>query len=110
MKTTGEFALSTNWDYAQLAKTASEHGGPQPYLDLVKDVAKGEGRTQGAAVGVVLTGLGIVAIKKVYGHMQDRKARKELAADAERELLRGMQDASDPTEPDPNAAIDHEGE
>jgi hypothetical protein len=107
METTGEIGLSASWDYAQLAKTASEHGGPQPYLGLVKDVAKGEGRAQGAAVGAVLTALGMVAGKKVYAHLQEWRARKELAADAERELLRGMQDASDPTEPDP-AAIDHE--
>ena len=40
------------WDYAQLAKTASEHGGPQKYIDEVADTNFSLGFNHGHDSGV----------------------------------------------------------
>lgn len=97
--------MSANWDYAQFTKTASEHGGPREYLDLAKGVAKGEGRAQGALAIATLTAACVVG-SKLHGYMQKRK---QLAAEAERELLEGMSEALPITEPGEDERSDQEG-
>ena len=93
--------MSSNWDDAQLARAASEHGGPQKYLDELKGGSKLEGRAQGLLVGVAIGGA--VAVKG-YDYL---KKRKELAAIAERELLERMEAASkgDDLAPDDDDAV-----
>jgi hypothetical protein len=88
--------MSSNWDYAQLARAASEHGGPQKYLDELKAGSKLEGRAQGLFVGVAIGGA--VAVKG-YDYL---KKRKELAAVAERKLLEGMQATTEAADPAPD--------
>lgn len=95
--------MSSDWDYAKLARAASEHGGPQKYLDQVKAGSKLEGRAQGLLVGVAIGGA--VAIKG-YDYL---KKRKELAVAAERELLERMEAATEgedraPGDDDPSDA------
>lgn len=89
--------MSANWDYAQLAKIASQNGGPQKYLDDLKAGSKFEGRAQGLLVGAVVA----VGVK---GY-DEWKKRKQLAAIAERKLLEGMQAAmeADGAAPDEHA-------
>ena len=89
--------MSANWDYAQLAKVASQNGGPQKYLDDLKAGSKFEGRAQGVAVGLAIGGA--VAVKG-YDYW---KKRKEIAAAAERALLEGMQAAPEGDDPAPDA-------
>lgn len=84
--------MSTNWDYAQLAKTAKSHGGPRQFLDAVKAGSKSEGRAQGLLVGVAIGGT--IAVTG-YDYLK----RKRLAAIAERELLHGMEAASEGDDP-----------
>jgi hypothetical protein len=79
--------MSADWDYAQMAKTASENGGPQAYLDSMKNGAKVDGRVQGLVVGAAV----VAACLKGYDYV---KKQRRLAADAERELLAGMEKAS----------------
>lgn len=100
--------MSADWDYAQLARTASKHGGPQEYLNFVKGVSKSEGRAQGATAGALLTVAAIGIGKKAHGFVRDYRARKALAAEAERELVEGMQAAS--IEPELDDEAPHEEE
>ena len=81
--------MSSSWDYAQLARAASEHGGPQKYLDEMKAGSKLEGRAQGLFVGVAI---GSAVAVKGYDYL---KKRKELAAIAERELLERIEAATE---------------
>jgi hypothetical protein len=90
--------MSANWDYAQLARTASENGGPQKYLNDLKAGSKFEGRAQGLLVGAVIAGC-----VKGYDHW---KKRKELAAIAESKLLEGMQAAMEVNGPAPDDHVD----
>lgn len=89
--------MSANWDYAQLAKVASQNGGPQKYLDDLKAGSKFEGRAQGVVVGLAVGGA--VAVKG-YDYW---KKRKETAAAAERALLEGMQAEREGDDPAPDA-------
>jgi hypothetical protein len=79
--------MSSSWDYAQLAKLASEHGGPGALLDDLKAGAKAEGRTQGLVIGLMI---GVAVATQVRAHLKKRK----LAEVAERELLHGIRGAS----------------
>ena len=84
--------MSSNWDYAQLARIASEHGGPQALLDHVKATVKFEGRVQGLVVGAI----GGALVSWGYAYV---KTRKERAAIAERAILRGIQASSEGDDP-----------
>ena len=75
--------MGADWDYAQMAKAASQNGGPQAYLDSMKHGAKVDGRVQGLVVGAALVGVCV----KGYDYI---KKQRRLAAEAERELLAGM--------------------
>lgn len=79
--------MGADWDYAQMAKTASQNGGPQAYLDSMKHGAKVDGRVQGLVVGAAL----VAACLKGYDYV---KKQRRLAAEAERELLAGMEKAA----------------
>lgn len=98
--------MSADWDYAQMAKTASEHGGPEAFLDFVKDVAKGEGRIQGLAIGTTAATVLGIGGTKAYGYWRAWQAKKALAAIAEDELLRGMNESLNLTEPGPENETD----
>lgn len=76
-------AMGADWDYAQLARTASQNGGPLAYLDSMKHGAKVNGRVQGLVVGAAL----VAACLKGYEY---NKNKRRLAAVAEQELLAGM--------------------
>lgn len=94
--------MSANWDYALMAKAASEHGGPQAYLDSMKNGAKVDGRVQGLVVGAAV----VAVCLRGYDNV---KKQRRLAADAERELLVGMEKAAaGDDEPEPPA--DEEGD
>lgn len=90
--------MSANWPYAQMARDASEHGGPQKYLDDLKAGSRFAGRVQGLLVSAV-----IAAGIKGYDHW---KKHKELAAIAERKLLEGMQAAMEDDGPAPDDNVD----
>ena len=88
--------MSADWNYAQLAKAASQYGGPQQYLDLLKAGAKAEGRVQGALLTAAAGGACLAATKG-YDYVRNRMQLSEIA---ERELLAGMERASEGETPD----------
>jgi len=79
--------MGADWDYAQMAKTASQNGGPQAYLNSMKHGAKVDGRVQGLVAGAALVAAGL----KGYDYV---KKQRRLAAVAEQELLAGMKKAT----------------
>lgn len=51
--------MAKDWDYANLAHTAKEFGGPEKYLQIVKDHSFQEGRKEQLIIdGVIVIGAG----------------------------------------------------
>jgi len=82
--------VSADWDYAQLSRIASQGGGPQAYLDAIKQGSREQGRFEGGIAGVVLTvACGAVAYfgPKAYHSIRSLNAKKRAASAAEVALL-----------------------
>lgn len=52
-----------NWDYANLAREAKEHGGPQKFVGDVYEDGRYDGRVEGGIIGVIGI-LGLMVLKK----------------------------------------------
>ena len=65
------------WDYAQLAKTAAEFGGPKDYIDAIETIAYTEGLVsgikKGAGVGTLAAIPVCAVITKLYADFQLKK-------------------------------------
>lgn len=96
--------MSSDWDYSEMAKVASEHGGPQQYLVWLKLGAREEGRAEGgikgAAIGSLATVVVIYFASNGYRYFKGLRAKKDLAAMAEKNLLEGMMELSESNEID----------
>ena len=82
--------MSADWDYAQLTKTATKFGGPENYLQLVKDASFSDGMQKGAGIGG-LVGAGIAGL--IVGAVELKKRhdeKKAAAAEAEKVLIAKM--------------------
>lgn len=89
--------MAKNWDYAGLSKWASEHGGPEAALNMLKEYYHDEGRKQGATsrnpLIALAGGVGIavgVGSKWVYDR---HKQKKKLTEAAEAEKARKVEKA-----------------
>jgi len=69
-----------NWDYAELSKVASNHGGPEKYINYLMAISEKKGLEKGIAVGVTittLTGIGVVyGSTKLKSYVKNRKSEK----------------------------------
>ena len=83
--------MSAEWDYATLAKTASQYGGPEQYLQILKNGARQDGMKSGFAwcLGLCATAAGVYKYYSIYS-----SKRKNLTEMAEAELLEGLRSAS----------------
>ena len=87
-----------DWDYAEFVKTAKNCGGPEAYVDSIKENAYEEGRESRNAE-VALVGLGGLTIGGlltwVWARHEKKKERrrqeKEAAKEAENELVQRLE-------------------
>ncbi len=98
--------MGKKWDYADMAHDAKLHGGPEKYLDFIKESSrrvgklegKAEGKTEmlvaeGFTLGICLLGYAgykaISAIKEKH-EKESIKEQEEAVIKAEEELISGM--------------------
>ena len=86
--------MAKDWDYANLAHTAKEFGGPEKYLQIVKDHSFQEGRKEQLIIdGVIVIGAGCLYLgAKAYNHF---KKKRVTAAQAEEILVEKMNEVLD---------------
>lgn len=93
----------SEWDYASLSRTASEHGGPEKYINEVAETnymrgVEDERGTEwwkiGLAIAVFEAGkAGVMwTIKKVRQHKEKKKALAEQAQKAKANYLNSMEE------------------
>lgn len=74
------------WDYAQLAKTAAEFGGPKEYIDAIETFAYAEGLVsgikKGAGVATLVAIPACAVITKLYADFQLKKEEANKAKQA----------------------------
>lgn len=74
------------WDYAQLAKTAAEFGGPKEYIDAIETFAYTEGLVsgikKGAGVATLVAIPACAVITKLYADFQLKKEEANKAKQA----------------------------
>lgn len=74
------------WDYAQLAKTAAEFGGPKDYIDAIETIAYTEGLVSGIKKGAGVATLVVIpacaVITKLYADFQLKKEEANKAKQA----------------------------
>lgn len=75
--------MAKDWDYANLAHTAKEFGGPEKYLQIVKDHSFQEGRKEQLIIdGVIVVGAGCLYLgAKAIKHFKKKKVTAEQAKD-----------------------------
>lgn len=87
-----------DWDYAQLAKTASEHGGPQKYIDEVADtnfsLGFNNGHDSGVKDGSIGTALILGGILLLYegGKWVISKVKEKKIHDSDNTKLKSRSD------------------
>lgn len=86
------------WDYAQLAKTAAEFGGPKEYIDVIETIAYTEGLVsgikKGAGVATLVAIPACAVIAKLYADFQLKKEDANKAKQA----LSSYMESSETTE------------
>lgn len=101
--------MGKNWDYSELAHNAKLNGGPEKYLELIKDNSLREGKLEGRAEGKaevliaegIAFGIGLLGYAgyKAFTTIKDRhekeaiKNREKEVREAEAELLEGINKA-----------------
>lgn len=105
--------MATDWDYAQMSHTASLAGGPEKWVELIKNEAFSNGITKGiretkgklAPWIVVAAGVGVVGTllaQQTYEWVMNRKEEKQLsverATDAEAMLISSLTNEAEAVE------------
>lgn len=84
--------MAANWDYALMAHEASLHGGPEEYVDSIRQDAFGDGFENGTIFGTIITaGAVIVAAVGSFAwnkYTEYRERRKEEKIKAEESRVR----------------------
>lgn len=84
-----------NWDYAELSKTASNHGGPEKYINYLMDISEKKGLEKGIAAGIAittLTGLGVVyGSNKLKSYVKNRKLKTLESSVIKDKLIKELQ-------------------
>ena len=76
--------MAKDWEYAQMAKTASEAGGPDAWIETIKDAAYYNGASDmknKLSLPLLLTGIGlgtagVIGYQKIKNWIVERKAKK----------------------------------
>lgn len=76
--------MAKDWEYAQMAKTASEAGGPDAWIETIKDAAYNNGASDmknKLSLPLLLTGIGlgtagVIGYQKIKNWIVERKAKK----------------------------------
>lgn len=107
--------MAKNWDYAELSKWISEHGGPQAAVKLLKETGYRDGTGDAwtvakpviACAGFVGLLIGIVAVKYGPGAVASLKRQIEVhakpkatddeLAEAERQIIDAVEQSSSDT-------------
>ena len=93
--------MKRNWDYANLAKIAKRYGGPEKYLNTIKEASfskgYGQAKTEDFRIQLILTAAGLVASGiAVYDGWRVRKLTQQIkdteAAEAEQILLEELEE------------------
>jgi len=106
--------MGKNWDYSEMAHNAKMNGGPEKYLELIRDNSRRAGKLEGKAEGRaevliaegITFGLGLLGYAgyKAFTTIKDKRERKELqdqeleVKQAEAGLIEGINRAIDETE------------
>ncbi|WP_029319420.1 hypothetical protein [Butyrivibrio sp. AE3004] len=106
--------MGKNWDYSKMAHNAKMNGGPEKYLELIRDNSRRAGKLEGKVEGRaevliaegITFGLGLLGYAgyKAFTTIKDKRERKELqdqeveVKQAEAELIEGIHRAIDETE------------
>ena len=85
--------MAKDWDYANLAHTAKKFGGPEKYLQIVKNHSFQEGRKEQLIIdGVIVIGAGCLYLVK---HFKKKRVTAEQANEAEQVLVEKMNEVLD---------------
>ena len=89
--------MAKDWDYANHAHTAKKFGGPEKYLQIVKDHSFQEGRKEQLIIdGVIVIGAGCLYLgAKAYNHFKKKRVTAEQAEEAEEILVEKMNEVLD---------------
>lgn len=89
--------MAKDWDYANLAHTAKEFGGPEKYLQIVKDHSFQEGRKEQLIIdGVIVVGAGCLYLgARAIKHFKKKRVTAEQANKAEQVLVEKMNEVLD---------------
>lgn len=101
--------MEKKWDYSELAHNAKMNGGPEKYLEMIRDNSMREGRREGKAEGKtelliaegITLGLGLLGYTgyKIFTSVRDKREKETLEEQkkevkvAETELLKGIKQA-----------------
>ena len=72
-----------NWDYANLAREAKEHGGPQKFVGDVYEDGRYDGRVEGGIIGVIGI-LGLMVLKKAYQKAKEEYEKHKAKVEADK--------------------------
>ena len=89
--------MAKNWDYANLAHTAKRFGGPEKYLQIVKEYSFQEGRKKQLIIDgiIVLSAEGLYLGIKAFKHIRKNRITAEQAEEAELVLVEEMNEILD---------------
>jgi hypothetical protein len=103
--------MGKEWDYSKLAHDAKLSGGPEKYLELIRDNSKRAGQLEGKAEGKaevliaegIAFGIGLLGYAgyKAFTTIKDKHEREAIklqekeVREAESELIEGINNAMD---------------
>lgn len=89
--------MNKDWNYANLAHTAKEFGGPEKYIQTIKDHSFQEGRKEQFIVdGVIALATACVYFGvKGYNHFKNKRVTAKQAEEAEEILVEKMNEVLD---------------
>lgn len=106
--------MSKKWDYSELAHTAKLNGGPEKYIELIRNNSMQKGILEGKAEGKaevliaegITFGIGLLGYAgyKAYTTIKERRQREALQKQepevkiAEAELIKGIKNAMEEEE------------
>lgn len=85
--------MSANWDYALMAHEASLHGGPEEYVDSIRQDAYDDGFEHGIMWGttIISGGFALIALGKIlwdkYAEYRHRRREEKEKAEGDRRRL-----------------------
>ena len=88
--------MAQNWDYAELSKVAKAAGGPEKYVELLKQASKDAGKMEmlpwigAAAVGASLL---TASVFKIVDHFKSKQKKNEAEIEkAKEEIINGIKE------------------